>query len=352
LADEVTDQLHVLDLAPGVRAAAELIIGSLNDDAYLGSPLEELAAASGLPLADLEAGLKAVQGLEPAGVGARDLRECLLLQLARRGQGDSLEAGVVRDHLDALGRHKFNDIARAFGVYPDEIQDAAENIAKLDPRPGRRFASVAGMYVVPEVFVHRAGDDFVVTTNKDHLPRLRISNAYKDLLAQASSSAEVREYLRERIRDGKFLLKSLGLRERTIESIAREIVRRQREFFERGRGALRPLTMNQVAEVVGVHETTVSRAVSGKYMDTPQGLVEMRAFFSSGVGTADGDGMAAAGVKELIGQMVKDEEPTKPVSDDEIARRLAEKGIKIARRTVAKYRGEMNILPVNLRKRL
>ena len=206
---------------------------------------------------------------------------------------------------------------------------------------------------MPEIFVTRTDDgDYQITTNRDHLPRLRISHAYKDLLAQASSSAEVREYLRERIRDGKFLLKSLGLRERTIESIAREIVRRQREYFDFGRSHLKPMTMAQVAEAVGVHETTVSRAVAGKYMDTPLGLLEMRSLFSSGVGTADGDGMAAASVKEFIAELVKAEDPAKPLSDDELGRRLGEKGIKIARRTVAKYRGEMNILPVNLRKRL
>ncbi len=306
LADELTEQLHVLGLTPEVREAAEVICGNLDPNGYLQGTLEELAASSGGLLGDYEAALRAVQSLD-----------------------------------------------RALGVYPDGVQDAAENIGKLDPHPGRRFAPPDEVYVVPEIFVTRTDDgDYQITTNRDHLPRLRISHAYKDLLAQASSSAEVREYLRERIRDGKFLLKSLGLRERTIESIAREIVRRQREYFDFGRSHLKPMTMAQVAEAVGVHETTVSRAVAGKYMDTPLGLLEMRSLFSSGVGTADGDGMAAASVKEFIAELVKAEDPAKPLSDDELGRRLGEKGIKIARRTVAKYRGEMNILPVNLRKRL
>ncbi|MFN0066936.1 MAG: RNA polymerase factor sigma-54 [Limisphaerales bacterium] len=353
LADELAGQLHLLGLTPEARAAAEALIGNLNGDGYLLRTPEEVAQAAGAPATDFEAALKVVQGLDPAGIGARDLRECLLLQLERRGQGQSLEAQVVRDHLEALGRHKFAEIGRALGVYPDEIQDAAENVGKLDPHPGRRFAPADDIYVVPEVFITRSEDgEYQITTNRDHLPRLRISHAYKDLLAQASSSPEVREYLRERIRDGKFLLKSLGLRERTIESISREIVRRQRDYFDLGRSHLKPMTMAQVAEVVGVHETTVSRAVSGKFMDTPLGLLEMRALFSSGVGTADGDGMAAASVKEFIAELVKAEDAAKPLSDDELGRRLGEKGIKIARRTVAKYRGEMNILPVNLRKRL
>ena len=200
------------------------------------------------------------------------------------------------------------------------------------------------------MFVQRSGDDFVVTTNNEQVPHLRISNTYKDLMAQADSSPEVREYIREKIRAGKFLIKSLHQRQQTILNIAKEIVKRQRDFMDKGVAYLKPLTMVQVAEVVGVHETTVSRAVSAKYMETPQGIFEMKYFFTSGIQTANGVGVSNTSVKGMISEMIKTEQTSKPLSDEEIVRFLDQKGIKIARRTVAKYRSELNILPSHLRK--
>ena len=201
-----------------------------------------------------------------------------------------------------------------------------------------------------EARVVKVGDEYNITTNNEQIPHLRISNTYKDLMAQADSSAEVREYIREKIRAGKFLIKSLQQRQQTILNIAKEIVKRQREFMDKGVAFLKPLTMVQVAEVVGVHETTVSRAVSGKYMETPQGIFEMKYFFTSGIQTASGVGVSNTSVKELILNMIKEEDPSKPLSDEEIVKLLDQKGIKIARRTVAKYRSELNILPSHLRK--
>jgi RNA polymerase sigma-54 factor len=200
------------------------------------------------------------------------------------------------------------------------------------------------------VFVQKTADDFVVTTNNEHIPHLRISNTYKDLMSQRENSAEVRNYIREKIRAGKFLIKSLHQRQQTILNIAREIVRRQREFMEKGVAFLKPLTMVQVAEVVGVHETTVSRAVSGKYIQTPQGLFEMKYFFTAGIQTATGDGLSNTSVKDMIAEIFKKEDTGKPLSDQEVVKMLQDKGIVIARRTVAKYRTELNILPSNLRK--
>ncbi len=205
-------------------------------------------------------------------------------------------------------------------------------------------------YVVPEVFVTKDGDTFAISTNNDHIPQLRISNTYKDLLSKAESSPELREYIREKIRSGKFLIKSINQRQQTITNIAKEIVQRQHEFFEKGIAFLKPMTMMQIAEVVGVHETTVSRAVSGKYLQCPQGLFEMKYFFTSAIQTSSGSNVSNTTVKDMINDMVKDEEPTKPLSDEEIVRRLAKKEIVIARRTVAKYRSELNILPSHLRK--
>jgi RNA polymerase sigma-54 factor len=294
--------------------------------------------------------LKVVQSFHPIGVGARDLRECLMLQLERQNKQHTHEYRIVRDHFDALGKRRLPEIARGLEQDVVDVQKIVQRIGLLEPRPGRAFLPDNDQYVLPEVFVVRQGDDFVVSTNNEQIPHLRISNTYKDLMAQADSSTEVRDYIREKIRAGKFLIKSLHQRQQTILNIAKEIVSRQREFMEKGVAFLKPLTMVQVAEVVGVHETTVSRAVSGKYIQTPQGVFEMKYFFTSGIQTATGEGMSNTSVKDMIADIFRNEDPLKPLSDQEVVLMLSEKGIVIARRTVAKYRSELNILPSNLRK--
>jgi RNA polymerase sigma-54 factor len=329
---------------------AEMIIGNIDDYGYLKASIEELSVATGLPGDKILEALKIVQTFEPPGVGARDLQECLLLQLERAGQQDTLEYRIVKDFMEALGKRRIPEIARGTGCEVDEVQEALLRIARLEPRPGRAFLPDNDQYVLPEVFVDRAGGEFTVTTNNEHIPHLRISNTYKDLMSQGENSSEVRNYIREKIRAGKFLIKSLHQRQQTILNIAREIVHRQREFMDKGVAFLKPLTMVQVAEVVGVHETTVSRAVSGKYMETPQGIFEMKYFFTAGIQTASGDGLSNTSVKDMIAEIFKKENSSKPLSDQEVVKMLKEKGIVIARRTVAKYRTELNILPSNLRK--
>ena len=329
---------------------AEMLIGNIDEYGYLKATVEELAASTGLAAENILEVLKVIQSFDPPGVGARDLRECLMLQLERAGQKETLEYRVVSEFMEALGKRRIPEIARGTGTEVDEVQDAMENIARLEPRPGRAYLADNDQYILPEVFVHRSGDDFVVSTNNEHIPHLRISNTYKDLMAQGDNTPEVRNYIREKIRAGKFLIKSLHQRQQTILNIAREIVNRQREFMEKGVAFLKPLTMVQIAEVVGVHETTVSRAVSGKYMQTPQGIFEMKYFFTAGIQTASGDGMSNTSVKDMIAEIFKQEDPSKPLSDQAVVRMLQEKGIVIARRTVAKYRTELNILPSNLRK--
>jgi RNA polymerase sigma-54 factor len=252
--------------------------------------------------------------------------------------------------MDALGKRRIPEISRKLGATVEEVQAAMQRIGSLEPRPGRAFLPDNNQYIVPEVFVQKVGDEFVVTTANDHIPHLRISNIYKDLMAKSDSSAEVRDYIRDKIRAGKFLIKSLHQRQQTILNIAKEIVHRQRDFMEKGVAFLKPLIMVQVAEVVGVHETTVSRAVSGKYMETPQGLFEMKYFFTSGIQTASGTDVSNTSVKDMLGDLVKKEDASRPLSDEEIVKLLREKGIKIARRTVAKYRSELNILSSHLRK--
>ena len=355
LAEHLMDQMREAELSARQRALTEIIIGNIDDYGYLKATLEELSAMASTPEKTLPPEkfldlLKLVQTFDPAGVGARDLRESLLLQLERAGQQDTVEYTIVRDHMEALGKRKIPEIARALDLEIDEVQESLARIGRLDPRPGRAFLPDTHQFVLPEVFVAKVGDDFVVTTNDEQVPHLRISNVYKDLMSQGENATEVKNYIREKIRAGNFLIKSLHQRQQTILNIGKEIVKRQREFMEKGVAHLKPLTMVQVAEVVGVHETTVSRAVSGKYMQTPQGIFEMKYFFTSGLQSSSGENISNTSVKDMIADIFKGEDLSKPLSDQDVVKMVAEKGIVIARRTVAKYRTELNILPSNLRK--
>ncbi len=350
LQENLLEQVRLSELRDGQIPIAELLIGNIDDYGYLKATLDELSLSTSVPMPAIEEVLKVIQTFHPPGVGCRNLRECLILQLQRKKLTYTLEYKIIDQCFDALSKRRIPEIARVLDRDLDDIQDALQVIARLDPRPGREFLPDNDNYVMPEVFVTKVGDDFAVTTNNDHIPHLRISNHYKDLMSKAESSKEVREYIREKIRAGKFLIKSLHQRQSTILNIGKEIVHRQREFMEKGIAHLKPLTMVQVAEVVGVHETTVSRGVSGKYMQTPQGLYEMKFFFTSGLQTDDGSSMSNTSVKDMIEAIFKAEDGTKPLSDDQVVKMLKVKGIVIARRTVAKYRSELNILPSNLRK--
>jgi RNA polymerase sigma-54 factor len=350
LQEVLLEQVRESSLPQDQWPIAEMLIGNIDEYGYLKATVDELTFSTGVPAETILGVLKVIQSFDPPGVGARDLRECLMLQLERLNQQETLEYRIVSDFMEALGKRRIPEIARGTGTEVDEVQDALENIARLEPRPGRAYLPDNDQYILPEVFVQRSGDDLVVTTNNEHIPHLRISNTYKDLMAHGQNSPEVRNYIREKIRAGKFLIKSLHQRQQTILNIAREIVTRQREFMEKGVAFLKPLTMIQIAQVVGVHETTVSRAVSGKYMQTPQGIFEMKYFFTAGIQTANGDGLSNTSVKDMIAEIFKNEDTSKPLSDQEVVRMLQEKGIVIARRTVAKYRTELNILPSNLRK--
>lgn len=350
LQEHLLEQVRLSEVTDEQRPIADMLIGNIDDYGYLKATVEEMAFSTSLPPDQIAEVLKVIQSFYPPGVGARDLRECLMLQLERQGRQKTLEYRIVRDFMDALGKRRIPEIARGTEEDVVDVQKAIARIGLLEPRPGRAFLPDNDQYVLPEVFVVKQGEEFVVSTNNEQIPHLRISNTYKDLMAKADASSEVREYIREKIRAGKFLIKSLHQRQQTILNIGREIVNRQREFMEKGVAFLKPLTMVQVAEVVGVHETTVSRAVSGKYMQTPQGVFEMKYFFTSGIQTASGEGMSNTSVKDMIADIFQNEERSKPLSDQEVVMMLSEKGIVIARRTVAKYRSELNILPSNLRK--
>jgi RNA polymerase sigma-54 factor len=311
-----------------------------------------MAMNSGIPQDDFERVLGLVQTFYPAGVGARDLRECLLIQLRRQGKEHSLEHRIVCEHMDDLGRHRFLEIARRMAISVEDVQKAANNIARLNPRPGQVFAAAPQNYVLPDVIVEKVDGEYQISFNNEQIPHLRISNLYKDIIASGDAqSSDVKDYIRDKIRSGKFLIRSIHQRQQTIMNIAQQIVSGQRDFFEHGPSHLKPMTMAEVAGAVGVHETTVSRAVSGKYMATPHGVFEMKYFFTGGYQTATGESLSNTSVKQAILDLVKHESGSAPLSDHEMVEILSERGIPIARRTVAKYRSELNILPSHMRRK-
>jgi RNA polymerase sigma-54 factor len=351
LQQHLIGQLNQTVLNAGDRKTAEVIIGNVDDNGFLQATLEEMSMNTGIPQEDFETMLTLIQSFYPPGVGARDLRECLLIQLKREGKQSSLEYKIIAEHMEDLGKRRFPEIARRMGISVEQVQKCANNIAQLDPRPGQIFAEAPQNYVLPDVTVEKVNGQYQIILNSEQIPRLRISNTYKDIMAQNGNGSEVKDYIRDKIRSGKFLIKSIHQRQQTISNIAHEIVSRQREFLDRGTAYLKPMTMREIADAVDVHETTVSRAISGKYISTPQGVFEMKYFFTPGYQTASGGTMSNTSVKEAIMDLVKSESGDSPLSDKEIVEILSERGIPIARRTVAKYRTELNILPSNMRRK-
>lgn len=350
LQQHLLDQLALSDLTEEDREVADAIVGNLNEAGLLDVTIDELANLSNTRTERVEGVLKEVQALDPIGVAARDLRECLLIQLGRMGKKESLESRIVGGHLDDLLKRRFPEVARRLGVNVHDVQQAADFIATLEPRPARQFSNIVDQVVQPDVVVEDDGEGYVVSLNNDHVPLLRISNYYKELLSEPGNRGQVRDYIREKIKGGRFFIKCIQQRQQTILNIAREIVRRQEDFLREGPSALRPMTMNQVAQAVGVHETTVSRATNGKYMLTPQGVFEMKYFFTPGYQTEGGSDISNESVRKAISEVVEKENKRRPLSDQAILEVLKERGIPIARRTVAKYREQLGILPSHLRK--
>ncbi len=350
LQQHLLDQLGLADIPPEEREVADAIVGNLNEMGLLDVSVRELAGLTNTREEVVMAVLREVQALDPVGVAARDLRECLLIQLQRLGKADGLEARIVSNHLDDLLKRKFPEIARRLAVGVHDIQSAADFISTLEPRPARQFSTSPDQVIHADVVVEEDGDGFTVSLNNDNVPMLRISNYYKDLLSEPGHRRNVREYIREKIKGGRFFIKCIQQRQQTILNIAREIVTRQTEFMREGPSGLKPMTMNQIAQIVGVHETTVSRATNGKYMLTPQGIFEMKYFFTPGYQTAEGGDISNESVRRAIAELVEKEDRHKPLSDQAILEILKERGIPIARRTVAKYREQLGILPSHLRK--
>ncbi len=352
LQEHLIEQIQEYGLSKEAQADATIVVGNLTEHGYLDIPLEDLATSLKIPVSRLEDGLAIIQNFDPSGVGASDLRECLLLQLDHLGLGNGLEAEIVDEHLDEVAKHHFPQLAKKLHVTLDTIIETVEHIRSLDPSPGSRFQAGGNPYVQADVEIIEDDDgEWIAGLTGSYLPRLRINDEYKDMLSASSDDRKTRNYLRNQIRDGRAIIRAIDQRQETILAIAREIVDRQKPFLEKGSRHLKPLTMNDIAEVIGVHPTTVSRAVAGKYIDTPHGLMEMRKFFATGYQTSDGKDVSNEGVREALQELIQSEDGSQPLSDSKLEKLLTEQGIKVARRTVAKYREQLGILPSHLRKK-
>ena len=333
LQEHLMQQTEMADLSPQSIAAMRHLVGSLDDRGFLTQTPNDVALQTGLPLDAVQDALKLLKTFDPAGIGARDLRDCLIAQLAAKGRGGSLASRMIRDYFELLTRRRIPELARKLGADADDVQSAIEEIGKLDPAPGRRFAEDNNRVVVPDVTVERDDDEWKIILNSDYIPRLRISSTYRDLIAKGTLSKDERDYLRERMRSGKFLIDSIEQRQRTIERITREIINAQKEFFETGVSALKPLTMTQIADVVGVHETTVSRAIANKYIRTPHGVFDFKYFFTPGYQAESGASVSNTSVKEMIADLINMEDKAAPLSDQELVTKLQEKTNKCTFRT-------------------
>jgi RNA polymerase sigma-54 factor len=351
LEDHLIWQLRLSKITEKEENVGLYIIGNLNENGYLTLSLEEVCAATGADPEEAEAILKKILFFDPVGVAARDLRECLLAQLESLGLSASLAARIVADYLGHLESKRYEKLARELGVGINEIADAAHVIASLEPKPSRGFEQDETRTVLPDVFVEKVGDDYVIYLNDEGVPRLRVSSLYRRIAGQGGEAEEqARQYLQEKVRAATWLIKSIQQRQQTLFRVTQSIFKFQREFLDHGVSQLRPMVLRDVAEDIHMHESTVSRATANKYVYTPQGLFELKFFFQSGIRGGNGEDVASETVKEKIRGIITSEDPQKPYSDQHIAALLSDKSIEIARRTVAKYREAMGILPSSQRR--
>ncbi len=351
LYDHLLWQLHMSASDPRRVEIGEAIIQNLDEDGMLRASLEEIADMGPYPGGEVEKALGVVQSLDPPGVAARDLQECLRLQLKHLGLEGSPPDLMVRDYMKQLQSHQYPEIGKQMGLSPEEVSHHLEIIRHLDPKPGLKYSPDRSTYVLPDVFVVKEGEDYKIILNDDGLPKLRISPTYRRMLDhKETNSEETRNYVKEKLRSALWLLKSVDQRQRTIYKVAESIVRHQRAFLDHGISHLRPLVLRDVATDIGMHESTVSRVVANKYMHTPRGVYEMRFFFHSGITSTMGEAISSVTIKEKIRKMIEQEDSSHPLSDSRIAEVLGADGLPLARRTVAKYREELRIPPSNLRK--
>jgi RNA polymerase sigma-54 factor len=371
LSDHLLEQIALLDLTPREMALAEEFIGNINDEGYLDCGVNEIIeginaeiakVAEGaetdqpLPLytvAEGEAMLARIQDLEPAGVGARDLRECLLLQLKQAGLEQSVPYRLVRDCYDELINHRWSEISKRFGISQTDVQRAADEIAKLDPKPGLVYSSASDNYITPDLVVDKIDGQYHVFLNDANLPRLKLSRAYQEIARDKKKfDGENKEFISNKLNSANWMIQAIEQRRQTMLKVMNYIIERQRDFFEKGVQHLKPLTLREVAEVINMHESTVSRVTNEKYVQTPRGVLPLKFFFSSGLSTSGGEDVSARGIKAQIQKLVDEEDPKHPLTDQAIVNILKDGGVQIARRTVAKYRDQLGVLSARMRKRV
>ena len=371
LADHLREQVRMLDLTPRQQLLAEEFIGNIAEDGYLGATLEEImtgvnqvleAHAEQAPgevkpplytVAEAEEMLRIMQKLDPPGVAARDLRECLLLQIEARSETDTLAYRLVRDAFDDLKAHRWSDLGKRFALDAADVQNVADELAKLDPKPGLQHSSASEAYIIPDLVVEKIDGQYKVFLNDSGLPRLRISKTYQDIARDKKKfQGESKDFINQRMNSAHWMIQAIEQRRQTMLKVMNFIVDRQREFFDKGVEFLKPLTLREVADVINMHESTVSRVTNEKYVQTPRGLLPLKFFFSSGLSTTTGEDASARAIRAQIQKMVADEDPKNPLTNQQIVEMFGQKGVKIARRTVAKYRDQLSILPARMRKRL
>ena len=371
LIDHLRDQTRMLDLTPRQQLLAEEFLGNIGEDGYLQHTLDEILKGANqlleeheaeseaelnvpaFTVAEVEEMLRVVQQLDPPGIGARNLRECLMLQLENQKRSDSLVYRLVKDAFDDLIAHRWSDLGKRFGLAPEEVQRAADELARLDPKPGLQYSAGNDAYIIPDLIVDKIDDKYLVFLNDSGLPRLRISKTYQEIARDKKKyDVESKEFINQRLNSAHWLIQAIEQRRQTMLKVMNFIVDRQREFFEKGIDHLKPLTLREVADVISMHESTVSRVTNEKYVQTPRGLLPLKFFFSSGLTTTTGEDASARSIKSQIQKLVDDEPPKNPLTDQQIVEMFDRKGVKIARRTVAKYRDQLGILPARMRKRL
>jgi RNA polymerase sigma-54 factor len=348
LTDHLDEQMRFTIEDPLLRRIANEIIGNLDEDGYLRAELTEIAERCQTTVDQVEKVLLLVQAFDPPGVAARSIQECLLLQLKIDPNPDPVSVEIVESHFDELSRRRYPDIARALKLPLDRVMESVEEIMGLEPKPGRRFGGADSRYIVPDVVVHKMGSEYVVVLNEDGIPRLRVNSLYRSLLR--SSGDDARAYVEQKLRSAVWLIKSVDQRQRTLRKVTQSIVKFQRDFLDKGLPCLRPLSLRDVGEDIGMHESTISRVTTNKYVETPQGLFELKFFFHSGIASGDGEMVSSVSVKKMIQDLLANEDAAKPLSDQEVAQILKGRGLTIARRTVAKYREELGILPSHQRR--
>jgi len=348
LTDYLDEQMRFTFEDPLMLRIGNQIIGNLDEDGYLRAELSEIAEKCQTTVDQVEKVLVLIQAFDPTGVAARSIQECLLIQLRTDPNPDPVSVEIVEEHFDELSRRRYPDIARALKLPLDRVMESVEEIMGLEPKPGRRFGGTDSRYIVADVVVHKMGGEYVVVLNEEGIPRLRVNSLYRSLLR--GSGDDARAYVEQKLRSAVWLIKSVDQRQRTLRKVTQSIVKFQRDFLDKGLPCLRPLSLRDVGEDIGMHESTISRVTTNKYVETPQGLFELKFFFHSGIASGDGEMVSSVSVKKMIQDLLANEDAAKPLSDQEVAQILKGRGLTIARRTVAKYREELGILPSHQRR--